>query len=103
MWGVMMVTMMLPPLLPVLARLRRNRLAALAGAGYFSVWTLFGAIIYGFGSVVARTELQWPALARLLPPRAAAVVLPAGAPPGGPLKGPPLPPGPAWLPPGGRR
>jgi len=79
MWGVMMVTMMLPPLLPVLARLRRNRLAALAGAGYFSVWTLLGAIIYGFGSVVARTELQWPAVARLVPLGAAAVLLAAGA------------------------
>jgi predicted metal-binding membrane protein len=79
MWVVMMVAMMLPPLLPMLARFRRNRLAALAGAGYFSVWALVGAIIYAFGSVVARTELQWPAVAELVPHGAAAVLLAAGA------------------------
>jgi predicted metal-binding membrane protein len=45
MWVVMMVAMMLLPLLPVLARFRRNGLAALAGAGYFSVWALFGAVV----------------------------------------------------------
>src|SRR3989449_2236881 len=48
MWGVMMVTMMLPPLLPVLARLRRNRLAAPGGVGFVSVWTTLWAIFLGF-------------------------------------------------------
>src|SRR5436305_14366504 len=36
MWLVMMVAMMLPSLLPILTRLRGNRLAALAGVAYFS-------------------------------------------------------------------
>jgi predicted metal-binding membrane protein len=79
MWVVMMVAMMLPPLLPVLARFRRNRLAALAGAGYLSVWALLGAIIYACASVVARTELQWPAVARLVPLGSAAALVAAGA------------------------
>jgi len=49
MWLVMMVAMMLPSLLPMLARyraaldatayLRRDRLTALVGAGYFFVWS----------------------------------------------------------------
>jgi predicted metal-binding membrane protein len=58
MWVVMMVAMMLPPLLPALAGFRRNRLVALAGAGYFSVWALWGAVVYAVGSAVARTELH---------------------------------------------
>ncbi len=78
MWVVMMVAMMLPPLLPALVGLRRNRLIALAGAGYFSVWALWGAIIYPVGSAVAGTELHWPAVARLVPLGAAAALLAAG-------------------------
>jgi len=79
MWVVMMVAMMLPPLLPALAGFRRTRLVALAGAGYFSVWALSGAGIYAVGSAVARTELHWPAVARLVPLGAAAALIAAGA------------------------
>src|SRR5207249_10912074 len=64
MWFVMMVAMMLPPLLPMLASFQRTRLAALGGVGYFAVWALFGAAVYAIGSAIARTELEWPALAR---------------------------------------
>ena len=78
MWFVMMVAMMLPPLLPMLARLRGNRLAALAGAGYFSVWALFGAAVYALGSAIARAELAWPSVARLAPPATGTALLAAG-------------------------
>jgi len=57
MWLVMMVAMMLPPLLPMLTRLRGDQLPALAGAGYFSVWALVGAAVYVGGSAIARAEL----------------------------------------------
>ena len=79
MWVVMMVAMMLPPLWPALAGFRRSRLVALAGAGYFSVWALGGAGVFAVGSAVARTELHWPAVARLVPLGAAAALLAAGA------------------------
>src|SRR5881392_3570701 len=79
MWLVMMVAMMLPPLLPMLASIPRNQLAALAGVGYFSVWALFGAAVYALGSAVARTELEWPAVARLVPLATGAALLVAGA------------------------
>ena len=79
MWLVMMVAMMLPPLLPMLASFQRTRLAALAGVGYFAVWALFGAAVYALGSAVARTELEWPAVARLVPLATGAALLVAGA------------------------
>src|SRR5436190_10221908 len=64
MWLVMMVAMMLPPLVPMLASFGRNRLAALSGVAYFSVWALFGALVYALGSGVACAGLEWPAVAR---------------------------------------
>ena len=78
-WLVMMVAMMLPPLLPVLGSFRRSRLAALAGAAYFFVWALFGAAVYALGSVAARAELAWPAVARFGPLASGAALLVAGA------------------------
>src|SRR5207253_6188985 len=52
MWVAMMVAMMLPSLVPMLWRYRQavgrpgetrlDRLSALAGVGYFFVWTVFG-------------------------------------------------------------
>src|SRR5207247_60324 len=57
-WIVMMVAMMVPPLAPLLATFGRRGLAALAGAGYFSVWALFG----GAGYVPGRAgAASWPA------------------------------------------
>ena len=79
MWLVMMVAMMLPPLVPMLASFRRNRLAALSGVAYFSVWALFGALVYALGSGVARAGLQWPAVARFAPLATGAALLVAGA------------------------
>jgi len=79
MWLVMMVAMMLPPLLPMLTRLRGDQLPALAGAGYFSVWALFGAVVYVGGSAIARAELTWPAVARVEPIATGAALLAAGA------------------------
>ena len=79
MWLVMMVAMMLPPLLPMLASLRRNHLAALACAAYFSVWALFGAAVYALGSSIARAALEWRAVARLAPLATGVALLVAGA------------------------
>ena len=55
MWIVMMVAMMLPSLVPTLLGYRRSLrgpavtrlggLTALAGAGYFSVWAVLGALV----------------------------------------------------------
>ena len=79
MWLVMMVAMMLPPLVPMLAGFRRNRLAALSGVAYFCVWALFGAVVHALGSGVARAGLEWPAVARLAPLATGAALLVAGA------------------------
>ena len=89
MWFVMMMAMMLPSLVPMLrryrdavARTRAARLAllmAIAGAGYFFVWTVVGAAVYPLGAALAALEMQQPALARAVPAAAAAVVLIAGA------------------------
>ena len=78
MWLVMMVAMMLPPLLPMLTRLHDNRLAALAGVAYFSVWALFGVAVYGVGSAIARAELASPAVARLAPLATGTALIVAG-------------------------
>lgn len=89
MWVVMMVAMMLPSLVPILRRYRqavcdrgKPRLGvftALVGAGYFFAWTVFGMVAFALGVTLARTEMQQPALARLIPIAGGAVVLIAGA------------------------
>lgn len=89
MWLVMMVAMMLPSLAPMLWRYRQavggagtprlGRLTALAALGYYSVWTLCGAVVFGMGAALAAVETRLPALARAAPAAAAAVVLIAGA------------------------
>lgn len=89
MWVVMMVAMMLPSLVPMLWRYRRavgatgtahlGRLTALAGAGYFCVWSLFGMAAFALGVALAAVAMQWPALARAVPMAAGGVVLSAGA------------------------
>src|SRR5437879_5827917 len=76
-WVVMMVAMMLPCLVPMLWGYRRAvrgpgeaRLGgrtALAGAGYFAVWAVFGAVAYPLGVAVAAAAMRWPALARSVP------------------------------------
>jgi predicted metal-binding membrane protein len=89
MWAVMMVAMMLPSLVPLLWRLwlaldargeaRLGTLTPLAGAGYFFVWTLLGAIVFAAGAAVAEAVMQVPAMARAVPMALAMVVLLAGA------------------------
>jgi len=88
MWMVMMVAMMLPSLVSMLSgyrgsfrgldAARRGRLTAVAGAGYFFVWTLVGAAVYPFGVVLGSAAMRWPALARALPFACSIVFLLAG-------------------------
>jgi predicted metal-binding membrane protein len=88
MWIVMMVPMMLPSLVPMLSRYRDTvrarderhlaRLTALAGAGYFSAWTLFGACAYPLGLAVAATAMRWEAVSRLVPIATGGVLMLAG-------------------------
>jgi predicted metal-binding membrane protein len=89
MWVVMMAAMMLPALVPALlhyrASLRRpeafhlNAPTALAGAGYFFVWILLGAVVYPVGVVVTNAEMHWAALARSVPLLTGVVLLFAGS------------------------
>ncbi|MBA3833818.1 MAG: DUF2182 domain-containing protein [Chthoniobacterales bacterium] len=89
MWIVMMMAMMLPSLVPMLSRYRRavgktgdtrlGRLTALAGAGYFFVWTLLGMLIFPLGVALAAVEMQLPVVSRAVPITAGVVVLIAGA------------------------
>jgi predicted metal-binding membrane protein len=89
MWVVMMVPMMLPCLVPMLWRYRQavgkagktrlGRLTALAGLGYFFVWTVFGMAAYPLGVALATVEMQLPALSRAVPMAAGVVILIAGA------------------------
>jgi predicted metal-binding membrane protein len=88
MWIVMMVPMMMPSLVPMLSAYRRavrgqgeSRLGggtALAGAGYFLVWTLFGAAAYPLGLALAAAEMRWAPLSRAVPFATGAVLLFAG-------------------------
>ncbi len=89
MWVVMMVAMMLPSLVPMLWRFRQavdsagemrvGLLTALAGVGYFFVWTVFGIAAFPLGVALAAIEMQQPALARAVPIAVGAVVLIAGS------------------------
>jgi predicted metal-binding membrane protein len=89
MWVVMMVAMMLPSLVLMLRRYRQTvggtsashlgALTAIVGAGYFSVWTVFGMAIFPLGATLAKVEMQQPALARAVPIGVGVVVLIAGA------------------------
>ena len=88
MWVVMMVAMMLPSLVPMLARYRTavattgetrpGAMTVLVGAGYFFVWTLFGVAAFPLGAALTALEMRQPALARAVPIAIAAVVLIAG-------------------------
>jgi predicted metal-binding membrane protein len=89
MWVVMMVAMMLPALVPMLLRYRQAvggsgepRLGgptALAGAGYFFVWTVFGSVAFPLGVALAAIAMHLPPLARAVPIAAGAIVMLAGA------------------------
>jgi predicted metal-binding membrane protein len=88
MWVVMMVAMMLPSLVPMLSIYRRSIrpsgeahlvvLTALAAAGYFSVWAVFGAVAYSIGLVTAAAEMSLPVLAKSVPIAIGVVLLITG-------------------------
>jgi predicted metal-binding membrane protein len=88
MWVVMMVAMMMPSLVPMLRRYREavggasaarlGGLTAVVGAGYFTVWTLFGVAAFPIGVALAEVEMRLPVLSRAVPIAVAAVVLAAG-------------------------
>jgi predicted metal-binding membrane protein len=89
MWVVMMAAMMLPSLAPMLWRYRQSigttgetlrvQLTALAGLGYFFIWTLFGLALFPLGVALAAAEMKLPALARAVPVAIGVVILIAGA------------------------
>jgi predicted metal-binding membrane protein len=89
MWIAMMVPMMLPSLLPTLSRYRQavgsvgaarpGALTALAGAGYFFVWTVLGMAAYPLGAALAAVAMRRSALADAVPIAVGVVVLAAGA------------------------
>lgn len=89
MWVVMMAAMMLPSLVPELLRYREavsqtgavrpGRLTALAGAGYLTVWTLVGVIVYVLGIALAALTTRHPALESVAPVASGAVISIAGA------------------------
>jgi predicted metal-binding membrane protein len=89
MWTVMMVAMMLPSLVPMLWRYRQGigpvggsrlgGLTALAGLGYFLVWTAIGLAVFPAGAALSAAGMASPALSRAVPVAAGTVVLIAGA------------------------
>ena len=88
MWVVMMAAMMLPSLVPMLWRYRQaagtahtahlGGLTALVGAGYFSIWAVFGLAAFPLGAALAGVAMRLPAVARAVPTAVGAVVLIAG-------------------------
>jgi predicted metal-binding membrane protein len=89
MWIVMMVAMMLPAQAPALrtfaAAVARSdgapvgRLAAIAGAAYFTVWGAAGLVVFPAGAALAAIEMAQPAVSRAVPFAIGAVLLAAGA------------------------
>ena len=74
MWVAMMGAMMMPSLVPTLARVAPtgpapDGLAGLgeAGVGYFAVWAVVGAGIYVVGAALVAAELHRPTLAPAIP------------------------------------
>src|SRR5262245_35442141 len=89
MWVVMMVAMMMPSLVPMLWRYRQavgrtgqmhpSGVTALAGLGYFLVWTALGLAVFPMGATLAVVEMRQPILALAVPIAASLIVLIAGA------------------------
>jgi len=88
MWTVMMVAMMLPCLVPMLARYRAavrrsgapslGRSTAIVGAGYYAVWTAIGIAAFPLGVALASIEMRQPAIARAVPFAVGGIVMIAG-------------------------
>lgn len=79
MWMVMMVAMMLPSLLPILRRCRRETGGlVLVGMGYFSVWAVIGLAALLLGVALTTIEMRHPALSRAVPLAVGVSVVGAG-------------------------
>jgi predicted metal-binding membrane protein len=88
MWIVMMAAMMLPSFVPMLWRYRRSLagtramrisgLTAIAGAGYFAVWTVVGLATFLAGVSAATAAMRYQALSEAVPAVAGLVILIAG-------------------------
>src|SRR5437868_6642850 len=91
MWTVMMVAMMLPSVMPVVllhrrlvtARIDRGEAAGgsnlLLLAGYFGVWTGFGALAYVAGTSIARGAMRNASLSQAVPVATGLALFAAGA------------------------
>ena len=89
MWMAMTVAMMAPVLGRALWRYgrcvrdastaRAGALAVVAAGAYLFVWGVTGLAVYTAGAWLALTELQWPSIARLVPPASALLLALAGA------------------------
>jgi predicted metal-binding membrane protein len=89
MWTVMMLAMMLPVLVPALARYRQGvrrkagarlgRLTLVVASGYFLVWALAGLVAYPLGVLWSELAMRSAALSRAVPLLTALVVTLAGA------------------------
>jgi predicted metal-binding membrane protein len=88
MWIVMMVAMMLPAFLPMLMRYRAavgriagkrlTWLTTIASAGYFTVWTASGVVVFPLGLALAEIAMRVPAVSRAVPVATGALVMIAG-------------------------
>jgi predicted metal-binding membrane protein len=88
MWTAMMALMMLPALVPMIARYRRAvantsamRLAALTAivaAGYFAIWTAVGAAVFPAGAAIAAMAMRDPSISRAVPIVAGVIIVLAG-------------------------
>jgi predicted metal-binding membrane protein len=88
MWMAMMVPMMLPSLIPGLARYRRSvraptgihldGMTAMVGAGYFVIWAAFGVAAYAGAIGMAAVQSRWEAVTQWLPVAAGSLLLLAG-------------------------
>jgi predicted metal-binding membrane protein len=76
MWLTMMVAMMLPSLMPILWRFRQfvsaphgvrlDVLTACVGAGYFFVWSVFGACVFAGNTMLTDWQMRAPSLAGIV-------------------------------------
>jgi predicted metal-binding membrane protein len=88
MWQAMMVAMMLPsswPMLELYSRVARHTdqrwpmfNTVLAGAGYFTVWGVFGAIAFAAGFEISRAAMASAQLSHWIPAAAGASLVLAG-------------------------
>ena len=79
MWVAMMGAMMIPSLVPTLARDRPAvESPGFAGASYFAVWAVMGAGVYVVGTALVAAELRWPALGPATPIARGVVLVTAG-------------------------